>query len=181
MMSGGMEDTKALTTPSLNYDYLPSVEDIYARKFTGDSRTDPVGGRKKHSWYVLFKKDDQLFPKEKIRGELEAIGRFLKFEMSARDITFKLMKSPLEPFTSKGGAEFTLEYPMKEYGPIERGSKMRRTVRQARLVYISAAIPSGAIDPIRAKFYSSNNIVRFMTFHNSYDWEHAGEDNELLL
>merc|ERR1719376_1750570 len=117
------------------------------------------------SWYILFKKDDSLLPPAKLREELEGIGRFLKFEMSARNIEFKLMRSPLEAETANVGSVFTLEYPMREFGAMERNQKVRRTVRQAKMIKMTAAIPPPALDYIMQKLYANNNIVRFMTFH----------------
>lgn len=163
------------TRSTLNYDTLPSIEDIYNRKFTGNSTIDPIGGRKRYTYYILFKDDGDL-TESLFKSTLGGYGSFLKYKMSCRDVMAKTMLSPID-----GQKRVTMEYPMKEYGILPRGQSAKRLYNKATMVKLTFTGPPAAVEYLNKRIYSDNNILRFMVLGNTRTFKHRGEDNELHL
>merc|ERR1740121_3394020 len=144
----------------LNYDKLPSIDDIYSRTFSGNGDTDPVGGRKRYTYYILYKYDPTEMGKAAFKESREEFIRFLKFKMSCRDIKGVLTKSPID-----GAQRIRLEYPMKEYGAkIREGGSLRRKAEydSAIMMTWNFYAPPGAVYYIDQRIYSDNSILRYM-------------------
>lgn len=182
------------TVPTLNYDLLPAIEDIYSRSFTGNASIDPIGGRKRYTYFVLFKyaksKEGDWGP-EQFKTAVLRYRDFFVNKMSCRNVEIQLRNSPIPGQTSKVAMSktdptkkapvITLEYPMKEYGDLRRNEKIKPTYEQAFMVEFNFFAPAQAGDYIRKKFYSDNNILRFMVLGHTRTFRQIGEDNELHL
>jgi len=163
------------TTPTIDFDKLPAIDDIYNRKYSGNATVDPIGGRKRYSYFVLFKRS----PGQTAAGLSQLINEyiwFLKNKMSCKDIRAKVMPSPIDQ-----SKMVTLEYPMKEYGDIPRGVMQKPEYNKAYLVKYDFFAPVSAHEYIQRKIYADNNILRFMVIGHTRTFKHAGEDNELHL
>jgi len=165
------------TTQTLNYEMLPSVEDIYSRQFTGNATVDPIGGRKRYTLIIFFKHDAAKSGPEAIKMQiLDYIG-FFKNRMSCRSVMAKSMLSPID-----GRSQITsLEYPMKEYGEIPKGEKTKKVYHKAVLVKFEMFAPPDAIEYIRKRIYKDNMILRYMLLGHTRSFMDFGEDNELHL
>lgn len=157
----------------LNFDKLPSIEDVFRRKYTGNAETDPIGGRMKYTYYVMYK--FPLDPSVKAIDDLiKDFIAFLKLRMSCKDIKGVPQK------------KVQLEYPMKEYGEAPRmsqgtGKARKREYSQAVQVRYDFKAPPMANEYITARIHRDNNILRFMRLGHFRSWRQPGEDNELLL
>jgi len=167
------------TTPTLDWDKLPAIEDIYNRKYSGNATADPIGGRKRYSYYVMFKMSPKL-TSSSLSEKIMSYIWFLKNKMSCRDIKAQPMKSPIDG-ASTGTSTVTLEYPMKEYGEVPRDQKNKDRYQKARLVKFDFYAPVTAHEYIQKKIYSDNDILRFMVLGHTRTFKHVGEDNELHL
>jgi len=166
-----------IVTPTLNYDVLPSIEDIYTRRFTGNSTIDAIGGRMRYTYYVLFKNDPLALGPEVMKKSILEYMFFFKYKMSCRNIKADSMKNPAD-----GEAIVKLEYPMKQYGEWDvRTGKPRAEYSQAKMVKFEMMSPTGAAEYIGRKFFADPNILRFRKVCHTRTWENVGEDNELLL
>mmetsp|Transcript_42688 Transcript_42688/g.76531 ORF Transcript_42688/g.76531 Transcript_42688/m.76531 type:complete len:263 (-) Transcript_42688:73-861(-) len=161
--------------PNEQLDKLPPLEDIYNRKYSGDADKDPIGGRKRYTYFVMFKTPAMRTP-EDMKKVLAGYWFFLKKKMSCRNLRITPRKSPID-----NGKMVTLEYEMKEYGEIPRGQQGRYKYGQAYMVEFNFAAPVSAGKYIQQQFYSDNNVLRFMSLAQTRTFTHAGEDNELLL
>lgn len=163
-------------TMPFDYDNLPAVEDLYNRTFTGNADVDPIGGRRRYTYLVLFKYAPGVAGQERLKEILLDYVRFFKNKMSCKNIKVKSMRSPIsqEPVV-------TLEYPMKEYGPLQRGQKIKEKFTKASMVEIKMSAPVQAGEYIGKKFYGDNNVLRFMVLGHTRQFGHANEDNELFL
>jgi len=110
-------------------DNLPAVEDLYNRTFTGNADVDPVGGRRRYTYLVLFKYAPGVAGQERLKEILKDYVRFFKNKMSCRSIKVKSMRSPINQ-----EAVVTLEYPMKEYGSLQRGQKIKEKFTKATMI-----------------------------------------------
>lgn len=160
----------------INYDLLPPIEDIYKRRFTGNSTIDPIGGRKRYTYYVLFKYDPRSTGQEALKQAILEYIWFMKYKMSCRNIEVQTRKSPLDQASLT-----TLEYPMKEYGELGRNEKEKKKYDKATMVEFNFMAPVKANEYIQKKFYKDNNILRFMVLGHTRTFKHVGEDNELHL
>lgn len=159
----------------VNLDKLPAIEEIYNRRFTGDGTLDPIGGRNRYTYYVMFKSSTETRADELKQILLEYMY-FLKYKMSCRNIEVQARKSPIDTqwVTS-------LEYPMKEYGELKRDQKEKKMYQKAIMIEFKFYAPVDATEYIQQRFYSDNNILRFMCLSHTRSYTHVGEDNELHL
>mmetsp|Transcript_95174 Transcript_95174/g.246422 ORF Transcript_95174/g.246422 Transcript_95174/m.246422 type:complete len:237 (-) Transcript_95174:126-836(-) len=165
------------TTQTLNYEMLPSVEDIYSRQFTGNATVDPIGGRKRYTLTIFFKHDPQKAGPEILKKSILGYIDFFRNRMSCRSVTAKSMLSPIDgrsPVTS-------LEYPMKEYGEVPKGEKMKKVYHKAVLVKFEMFAPPAALEYIQKRIYKDNMILRYMLLGHTRSFMDFGEDNELHL
>lgn len=162
--------------PMVDTAKLPAIEEIYTRSYSGDADVDPIGGRKRYTYWVLFKHADTTNTPGKLKPIILEYMLFLKKKMSCRDIKVYPRKSPID-----GASVTSLEYEMKEYGEIPREQKLKNKYSRATLIEFQFKAPPDAIELISRRFYSDINILRFMTMCHTRDFKHAGEDNELLL
>jgi len=161
--------------PQADLTKLPALQDIYDRKFTGDADVDPIGGRKRYLYYIMFKQP--AIPNAVAMKKIVAdYWYFLKKKMSCRDIKITPRKSPVDNFPVT-----TLEYEMKEYGEIPRGQMGKNKYQKAYMVEFKFKAPVSATQYIQKKLYSDNNVIRFMALSLTRSFTHVGEDNELLL
>lgn len=160
----------------IDMDKLPSVEDIYARKYTGDGDTDPIGGRKRYTYWILFKNADTTNGPSKLKPILLEYMLYLKKKLSAKDIKVYPRKSPID-----NDIRVQLEYEMKEYGEIPREQKRKNKYSSGTLVEFQFKAPVEAPELFGKKIYSDINVLRFMVMCQTRSFKHAGEDNELLL
>ncbi|CAK9050632.1 Hypothetical protein SCF082_LOCUS27899 [Durusdinium trenchii] len=169
------EQMKLGNIPTVNLDKLPPLEDIYNRQFTGDADKDPIGGRKRYLYYIMFKSSaiKNAFDMKKIVAEY---WYFLKKKMSCKDIQITPRKSPID-----GNSVTILEYEMKEYGEIPRTQNGKNKYNKAYMVEFRFKAPVSATQYIQQKLYSDNNVLRFMALSLTRSFTHVGEDNELLL
>ncbi|CAE8624957.1 unnamed protein product [Polarella glacialis] len=158
-----------------DYNKLPALEEIYNRKYSGNADDDPVGGRKRYTYYILFKNDQKL-KAERMKEIVFEYMWFLKYKMSCKDITVKARKSPID-----GQAITSLEYPMKEYGEVPREKARKDKYSKARMVEFQFMAPIQAGEYIQKRLYADNDVVRFMVLGHTRHFKHVGEDNELLL
>lgn len=163
-------------TQTLDFDKLPPIEDIYARKFTGNAETDPVGGRKRYTMTVLFKSTGGKTQQEELKKQIYDYISFMKLKMSCKEIGAKVKKSPID-----GAAQITLEYPMKEYGEVPRGLQTKKQYNKAIMVEFNFFSPVSALEYIKKKMFSDNNILRLLVLGHTRTFKHPGEDNELFL
>ncbi|CAE8640190.1 unnamed protein product [Polarella glacialis] len=159
----------------VDFDKLPALEDIYNRKYSGNAEEDPIGGRKRYTYYILFKNDQKL-KAERMKEIVFEYMWFLKYKMSCKDITVKARKSPID-----GQAITSLEYPMKEYGEVPREKQRKDKYSKARMVEFQFVAPIQAGEYIQKRLYADNDVVRFMVLGHTRHFKHVGEDNELLL
>lgn len=162
--------------PILDMSKLPSVEDIYDRKYSGDADKDPIGGRKRYTMTVMYKNSDEAAQGQRLKQVILEYMYFFKKEMSCRNIKAFPRKSPID-----GNKVTTLEYEMKEYGQIPQGQQSKSKYGTATMVEFQFSAPVDAIPYISAKMYGDNNILRFQVIGHTILYKHAGEDNELLL
>lgn len=162
--------------PMLDMNKLPSVEDIYDRKYSGDADQDPIGGRKRYTMFVLFKNVGEAAQGQRLKQVILEYMYFFKKEMSCRNIKAFPRKSPID-----GNKVTTLEYEMKEYGQIPRGQQSKNKYGVATMVEFQFMAPADAIPYMQTKFYSDNNVLRFQVYGHTMAFKHIGEDNELLL
>lgn len=161
--------------PTADLKKLPALEDIYNRQFTGDADVDPIGGRKRYLYYVMFKQP-AIRNSLELKKTVAEYWYFLKKKMSCRDIQITPRKSPIDRQKIT-----TLEYEMKEYGEIPREQKGKNKYQRAYMVEFKFKAPVTATQYIQRKLYSDNNVLRFMALSLTRSFSHAGEDNELLL
>mmetsp|Transcript_133472 Transcript_133472/g.188561 ORF Transcript_133472/g.188561 Transcript_133472/m.188561 type:complete len:273 (-) Transcript_133472:93-911(-) len=168
--------------PDIQLDKLPPIEDVYNLQYSGDVDVDPVGGRKRYTYWVMFKRPAMRTSTD-MKKILAEYMFFFKKKMSCRNIRITPRKSPIGPndSTSIRTSVVTLEYEMKEYGEIPRGQKLKNKYQQAYMIEINLAAPVTANRYIQKKFYTDNNILRFMCISQTRSFNHAGEDNVLLL
>jgi len=172
-------DRLALMSPKTapaDYENLPAVVDLYNRTFTGNADIDPIGGRRRYTYMILFKYAPGAGGQERLKAMLLDYVKFFKYKMSCRNINVQLKRSPIDDQTT-----VTLEYPMKEYGPLGRDQKYKEKFTKASLIEIKMDAPVQAGEFIAKKIYSDNNILRFMVLGHTRRFGHAGEDNELFL
>jgi len=168
----------AKTMASLNYEKLPSVEDIFSRTYSGDERNDPIGGRKRYTLYLMFKYDPaaQGGPQWLRDNVLEYIT-FMKRRISCRNVIAEPMLSPID-----GRNKITqLEYPMREYGALPKGQYSKVVYNKGLLVKFQFSMPPTAHDYLDKKIYDDNNILRKTLLVHTHDFGRLGEDNELHL
>lgn len=161
--------------PDIQLDKLPAIEDVYNRQYSGNVDEDPVGGRKRYTYWVMFKRPAMRTSTD-MKKILAEYMFFFKKKMSCRNIKITPRRSPID-----GQSVVSLEYEMKEYGEIPRGQKLKNKYQQAYMIEINLAAPVTANRYIQKKFYTDNNILRFMCISQTRSFNHAGEDNELLL
>merc|ERR1719410_2961261 len=125
---------------------------------------------------ILFKYAPGVTGQEKLKSILLDYVKFFKTKMSCKDIKVQLKRSPID-----NEKTVTLEYPMKEYGPLGRNQKYKEKFTKATLIEIKMYAPVQAGEFIAKKIYSDNNILRFMVLGHTRRFGHAGEDNELFL
>jgi len=172
-------ESRGLMGPKIvpaEYDKLPSIDDLYNRTFSGNAAKDPIGGRKRYTYLVLFKLDPTSKGPEKLKALLVDYVRFFKTKMSCKDIKIKKKKSPID-----GANVVTLEYPMKEYGPMARGQSVKQKQEKAIMFEIKITAPVQAGEYIAKKFYNDHMMLRFMVLGHTRRFGHANEDNELFL
>lgn len=169
------QQTEMGNIPTADLKKLPALEDIYNRQFTGDADVDPIGGRKRYLYYVMFKQP-AIRNAVDLKKTVAEYWYFLKKKMSCRDIQITPRKSPID-----GQKITTLEYEMKEYGEIPRGQKGKNKYQRAYMVEFKFKAPVTATQYIQRKLYTDNNVLRFMALSLTRSFTHAGEDNELLL
>eukprot|EP00931_Biecheleriopsis_adriatica_P118008 TRINITY_DN93482_c0_g1_i1.p1 TRINITY_DN93482_c0_g1~~TRINITY_DN93482_c0_g1_i1.p1 ORF type:complete len:291 (+),score=66.88 TRINITY_DN93482_c0_g1_i1:130-873(+) len=162
--------------PLIDMDKLPAIEEIYTRAYTGDADIDPIGGRKRYTYWVLFKHADTTNTPGKLKPIILEYMLWLKKKMSCRNIKVFPRKSPID-----GNSIVQLEYEMKEYGEIPREQKLKNKYSRATLVEFQFQAPADAQELIGRRFYSDINVLRFMVMCHTRNFKHAGEDNELLL
>merc|ERR1711972_825874 len=165
----GMKPVRMNNVP-LNYDSLPAVEDVYTRLFSGNATADPPGGRRRVTWWIFFKNDPREVGNGKLEKNIKEYMRFFKFDMSCKDLKVKVDRSPID-----GKQLVTMEYPMKEYGELQRGKKVRPMWNQAIMVKFDFAFPEGAQQYIERKIYNDNNVIRHMRLGHTTNWSHRGE------
>jgi len=153
----------------LNFDLLPPIEDIYSRRYSGNVTSDPIGGRKRYTFYLLFKSN------QKLEAQLNRYRSFFKYKMSCRNIEINAKRG------SDGFADEKLEYPMKQYGELKVGIKERPQSQRAYIVTIDMMAPVQAVEYITKKFYSDESLLRVMVLGHTRTFKHLGEDNELFL
>eukprot|EP00933_Yihiella_yeosuensis_P048298 TRINITY_DN4440_c0_g1_i1.p1 TRINITY_DN4440_c0_g1~~TRINITY_DN4440_c0_g1_i1.p1 ORF type:complete len:262 (+),score=38.12 TRINITY_DN4440_c0_g1_i1:103-888(+) len=161
----------------LNWDKLPAVEDLFKRKFTGNATEDPIGGRKRYTFHVLFRDDAATKGAEQLKTIILEYMGFFKYKMSCRDISAKTRNAP----DGSGSPLVQLEYPMKEYGTIPRNKKRKSLYHKAKWVTFDFQAPTDAVFYIKKKLYSDNNIVRILALGHTVNFNHLGEDNEMHL
>lgn len=164
----------------ISWDMLPSVEDVSLREFTGDAKVDPIGGRKKYSFLVMFKFLTALSAQSVNQDLKKAIDDYILFftkKMSGRDVSATLRRDPKD----RESSIVQLEYPMPEYGASTRGKVRRKQHDKATLVEFDVKLPPAAINYIRKKIYNDNRILRWTCLRHTTRFFHAGEDNELAL
>jgi len=164
------------TQAALNMDKLPAVEDIYARKFSGNADEDPIGGRKRYTYMVLFKHNPADVGSNALKEKILKYIEFFKYKMSCRDIEARTITN----FNGSPG-KVSLEYPMKEYGELDRNKKSKDRVDRADMVEFKFAAPVNAAEYIERMMYADTGIVRFMVLGHTRTFKHVGEDNELHL
>jgi len=172
-------DRLALMSPKTapaDYENLPAVVDLYNRTFTGNAEIDPVGGRRRYTYMILFKHAPGAAGQEKLKSILLDYIKFFKTKMSCLHIKAELKRSPID-----NERTVTLEYPMKEYGPLGRDQKFKEKFTKATLIEIKMFAPVQAGQFIAKKIYNDNNVLRFMVLGHTRRFGHAGEDNELFL
>lgn len=167
----------------VEFEKLPSVEDINSRVFSGIAKQDPIGGRKRYTYFIMFKFADGM---ERPKGTKDKPGlddtikeyiAYFQTRLSGMDITVKQRKDPRNSEQSV----IELEYPMPEYGPSTRGQVKRRIHNQATLIEFNLKLPPSAINYVRKKLYLDNRIVRWLCLKHTTRFHHAGEDSELVL
>jgi len=163
-------------TAPIDYNTLPAVEDIYNRRYSGKATEDPIGGRKRYTYYILYKEAPGVTKPDNLKKKILEFIAFLRDKMSCRDIKASLRKSPIDSMST-----VSLEYPMKEYGEIPRGQKEKRKFNKAKMVEFQFYAPVSAGEYISKKIYSDIDILRFMVLGHTRTFKHVGEDNELHL
>mmetsp|Transcript_32477 Transcript_32477/g.39952 ORF Transcript_32477/g.39952 Transcript_32477/m.39952 type:complete len:275 (+) Transcript_32477:78-902(+) len=169
------QQTENGNIPVADLNKLPALEDIYNRQYTGDADVDPIGGRKRYLYYVMFKQPAFRTTVDMKKAVAE-YWYFLKKKMSCRDITITPRKSPADDQIVT-----SLEYEMKEYGEIPRGQKFKNKYQKAYMIEFRFKAPVSATQYIQKKLYADNNVLRFMALSLTRSFTHDGEDNELLL
>jgi len=166
------DQTQSKGEEHLNFDLLPAIEDIYNRKYSGNVTNDPIGGRKRYTFYLLFKAGTRTY---NLNQQVNRYKSFFKNKMSCRNIEIDAKMGPDGKLTT------TLEYPMKQYGELKVGIKERPQSTTAYWVTINMMAPVGAVEYINKKFYSDENLLRVMVLGHTRTFKHLGEDNELFL
>mmetsp|Transcript_41946 Transcript_41946/g.96257 ORF Transcript_41946/g.96257 Transcript_41946/m.96257 type:complete len:287 (-) Transcript_41946:74-934(-) len=180
---------------------LPSTKDIFARKFTGESSKDPVGGRKWYSLYMVYRADGGELTN--VQKHIKKMNALLQGRLSAKNVEVATMTPPkgLGALPLDGELDATapvfppnswkLEMPMKVYGDVEKkGSDLssmyaakspRATANDGFLVRWDFQLPPSAIEQLSKILYGEKTLLRFMFLKHTRQFHHAGEDNELLL
>jgi len=174
-----MRERKKVGLPqsTLNYEMLPSVEDIYSREFSGNGTSDPIGGRKRYTIHVLYKHDPAKSGPAALKKNMLEYISFFKYRMSCRSVEARAQLSPHD----LRSAVTTLEYPMKEYGEVPKGQKIKKEFQKAIWVKFDFYAPPNAIDYIKTRIYKDNAILRHMVLGHTREFHYLGEDNELHL
>lgn len=161
----------------LDLSKLPPIEDIYERKFSGDASKDPIGGRKRYTFFVLYKLAPETKNTTYMETKVKDLITFFKTKLSCRKIVAQGRKSPISGFQ-----ETQLEYPMKEYGEIDRQNP-KKAYSKAIFIQFDFYAPPQAKEYISKRLYSDRDCIRFMALcHTRHDgWHNVGEDNELHL
>jgi len=162
------------TNPTLNYDKLPAIDDLYTRQFSGNANEDPVGGRPRYTFIMMFKHDPKSFGEDSLKAAILNYINFMKTKLSCKSITAKAMLSPID-----GKAITQLEYPMRQYGAEFTTNKP--VYNQAKMVQLDFVGPPAASEYLRNRMYADGNLLRFMMMKHTKSWNHVGEENELFL
>merc|ERR1712073_293010 len=83
-------------TVPVEYDKLPAIDDLYNRVYTGNADKDPVGGRKRYTYLVLFKVDPTAKGPEKLKQQITEYLRFFKTKMSCTNLKATKKPSPID-------------------------------------------------------------------------------------
>lgn len=160
----------------MDWSKLPSTDDIYSRTFTGNGDKDPIGGRVRYTFYILYKYDPGAPGQKAFKESRETFLKFLKFKMSAVNILGTVAKSPID-----GASRIKLEYPMKEYGEkVRQGGTLKKKAIYDTAVMMTwnFAAPPSALGYIKQFIYADNAVLRQMCLKNTRNFNHIGEDNE---
>jgi len=159
-----------------NWEKMPEIKDVFNRALSGDGTVDPIGGRKKYTMNILYRRGDDMNNANSLKIAILKHMWFFQKKMSGRDIKVYARKSPID-----GAAITTLEYPMAQYGELPRDQKIRKTYSQATFVQFDMTIPAAALKYIEKELYSDNNVLRFRFTCHTGHFSTVGEDNELHL
>mmetsp|Transcript_59877 Transcript_59877/g.110885 ORF Transcript_59877/g.110885 Transcript_59877/m.110885 type:complete len:271 (-) Transcript_59877:56-868(-) len=191
--------TDVVTKPDMSK--LPSTEDIFSRKFSGESSQDPVGGRKWYSLYMVYGADT-LATKSLVETHVKKLNLLLQGKLSAKNIEVAVITQPkgtketlpsdvdLDPKAPDLPGSWLLEMPMKVYGDVEKKGTLEsrtapsspRTAHQnGYLLRWDFQLPPSAIEPLSRLLYREKTLLRFMFLKHTRQFHHVGEDNELLL
>ncbi|CAJ1401334.1 unnamed protein product, partial [Effrenium voratum] len=160
--------------PSADLEKLPPLEEIYSREYSGDADADPIGGRKRYLYLVMFKQP-AMTTAVAMKQVIAGYWYFLSKQMSCKDIQIRPRKA------ENGNTVTELEYEMKEYGEIPRETGKKEKYGKAVMMEFKFKAPVSATQYIQKKLYNDNNVLRFMALSLTRSFAHVGEDNELLL
>jgi len=175
-----------------NQDKLPGMDDIYARKFSGNAAEDPIGGRKWYSLQVMYGDNPK---KDLIRRHMEKFNAYLRGKLSAKNVQVAtlapgMVETEGEPALDKPAEKWTFETPMKRYGEVENRkddsgtsakNSPRETYTRGYLVRWDFQVPPAALPYMKKALYGEPTIVRFLLLGHTRKFSHEGEDNELFL
>lgn len=160
-----------------SFEELDPIEDIYTRTFTGNATSDPIGGRKKYTLWIMVKAGPMMKGTDAIKEFILDWLNFLKFQMSCKNAEGRSMLSPID-----GSKEVNLEYPMREYGIKPRGQLKGKTIyTKAKMVELKFQAPPSAMYYIDQKIHEDNRVLKYLAVTHFRGWCHRGEDNEMML
>merc|ERR1719167_174149 len=79
-----------------NWETLPEIKDVFTRSYSGDGAVDPIGGRKKYTLHVLFRRGDDMNTANALKLAILKHMWFFRKKMSGRDIKVQARKSPID-------------------------------------------------------------------------------------
>merc|ERR1719387_2227142 len=119
---------------------------------------------------------------EKLKECIYGYIDFMKNKLSCREIKAAQKNVEQNGQETKGG-KVSLEYPLRQYGRLLQGEKMRKRHMKAFLIEFSYRAPPQANYYISEKIFEDPNVVRHLYYKLTPKdgWYHAGEENELFV
>mmetsp|Transcript_12558 Transcript_12558/g.22176 ORF Transcript_12558/g.22176 Transcript_12558/m.22176 type:complete len:250 (+) Transcript_12558:104-853(+) len=159
-----------------NFDALPEIQDVYNRKFTGDGDIDPIGGRKRYTLHVIFRRGDGMNNPNNLKIAILKHMTFFKKKLSCKKVKAQVMKSPID------GSDVTvLEAQCAQYGELPREQKVRNKYEEGTYMQYELTMPAMAVPYLTDFLYKDLNLLRHAIYGHTLHFANIGEDSELLL